>query len=182
MNNGLVNVVKGNEGEITAVYNEKFGTEGPGHTVQQRGVDSSSTLSDDEKSVMVARLAERLGAVVVMTGKTDFVSEGGRTFSVANGHEYLGRVTGTGCVLGTVISAMVAVYPDQQKPITAVLAGMLLFEIAAEVAAERPDVQGPGTFVPAFIDELARLRKLAAEGDLSWLTRSKVQEYESVSI
>jgi thiamine-phosphate diphosphorylase/hydroxyethylthiazole kinase len=29
--------------------------------------------------------------------------------------------------------------------------------IASEVAAERPDVKGPGTFIPALIDELAAL-------------------------
>ncbi|OAA57847.1 Hydroxyethylthiazole kinase [Niveomyces insectorum RCEF 264] len=52
---------------------------------------------------------------------------------------------------------------------TAVLAGMVLYERAAERAAASPAVRGPGTFVPAFLDELARCRKLAAAGDMSWL-------------
>ena len=29
--------------------------------------------------------------------------------------------------------------------------------VASEIAALRPEVQGPGTFLPAFIDELSRL-------------------------
>ena len=29
--------------------------------------------------------------------------------------------------------------------------------IASEIAALRPDVHGPGTFLPAFIDELSKL-------------------------
>ena len=29
--------------------------------------------------------------------------------------------------------------------------------VASEIAALRPDVQGPGTFLPAFIDELSKL-------------------------
>lgn len=29
--------------------------------------------------------------------------------------------------------------------------------IASELAAERPDVKGPGSFIPALIDELANL-------------------------
>lgn len=34
---------------------------------------------------------------------------------------------------------------------------VLVLTIAAEIAAERKDVKGPGTFLPALIDELARL-------------------------
>lgn len=29
--------------------------------------------------------------------------------------------------------------------------------VASEIAGIRPDVQGPGTFLPAFIDELSKL-------------------------
>jgi hydroxyethylthiazole kinase-like sugar kinase family protein len=32
-----------------------------------------------------------------------------RTFAVSNGHELLGRITGSGCVLGTIISLALAV-------------------------------------------------------------------------
>lgn len=34
---------------------------------------------------------------------------------------------------------------------------VLVLTIASEIAAEREDVKGPGTFLPALIDELARL-------------------------
>jgi len=156
------------------VYNETSESGTAAQAVQQRGVDSSSTLSEVEKIRVVEGLAARQKNVVVMTGKTDFVSDGTRTFTIDNGHEYLGMVTGTGCVLGTTISAMAAAHRTGSL-LSAVVAAMLLFEIAAEVAAERPDVQGPGTFVPAFIDELARLRKQAAKGDSSWLQRAKIQ-------
>ena len=40
----------------------------------------------------------------------------------------------------------------------ATLAGVLMFEIAAERAAVREDVKGPGTFVPALLDELYLIR------------------------
>jgi thiamine-phosphate diphosphorylase/hydroxyethylthiazole kinase len=168
-------VLKGNEGEIMTVYNETSESGTPSETVQQRGVDSTNVLSEEERIRVVASLAARLKNVVVMTGKTDFVSDGKGTYAIDNGHEYLGMVTGTGCVLGTTISAMVAACKKEDTVLT-VIAGLLLFEIAAEVAAERSDVQGPGTFVPAFIDELARLRKLAAKGDSAWLQRAKVRD------
>lgn len=55
-----------------------------------------------------------------------------------------------------------------------VIAGMLLYEIAAEHAARRGDVQGPGTFIPAFIDELYRLSQRTLAGDDEWLNAAKV--------
>ena len=176
MDSGYITVIKGNEGEIATVYRETSQAAGQGEHVQQRGVDSTSVLSAEEKAAMVTRLADRHNNIVVMTGKTDFVSDGSNTFAIDNGHEYLGMVTGTGCVLGTTISAMAAASSAAGQELFAVIAGILLFEIAAEAAAQRPDVRGPGTFVPAFIDELARLRRLAAAGDSSWLQRAKLRD------
>lgn len=135
---------------------------------RQRGVDSSSTLSQVEKVELIRALASREQAIVVMTGKTDLVSDGDRVFAIDNGHEYLGMITGTGCTLGTTISAMVAAWYDQDR-LAAVLAGILLFEIAAEMAAQKGSVEGPGSFVPAFLDSLYQLRTTTAQGNLAWL-------------
>lgn len=169
MANGYLDVIKGNEGEIKTV----FGNSGE---QQQRGVDSTSTLDAAQKAKLVRELAAREKNVVVMTGKTDFISDGERTFAVDNGHEYLGLVTGTGCTLGTAISAAVASRPPDR--LAAVIAAMLHFEIAAELAAVRPEVRGPGTFVPAFLDELYRIRRATADGNLAWLQNAKLQKIE----
>ncbi|ROV87370.1 hypothetical protein VSDG_09873 [Cytospora chrysosperma] len=120
---GYIDVIKGNESEIKT-----------------------------ERARMVRALAAREEAVVVMTGKTDLVSDGARTVAIDNGHEYLGAITGTGCTLGTTISAM----------------------IAAEQAAGKSSVEGPGTFVPAFLDSLYRIRTGTAGGDVGWLAAEKL--------
>lgn len=164
-------MIKGNESEIKTVY-------GSGSTESQRGVDSSSTLSDDEKVRLVRALAAREQAIVVMTGKTDIVSDGTRVVAVQNGHEYLGMITGTGCTLGTTISAMVAACADGADRLLFVVAGILLFEIAAEQAAAKGSVEGPGTFVPAFLDSLYRIRTGTAAGDWEWLSAEKVSMVE----
>ncbi|KXX74321.1 putative thiamine biosynthetic bifunctional enzyme [Madurella mycetomatis] len=168
MANGYLDVIKGNEGEIRTV----FGDSGE----QQRGVDSTSTLDPSQKAKLVRELAAREKNVVVMTGETDFVSDGQRTFAIDNGHEYLGLVTGTGCTLGTAISAAIASRPVDR--LVAVIAAMLHFEIAAELAAERAEVRGPGTFVPVFLDELYRIRQATASGELAWLQRAKVRRID----
>lgn len=161
---GKFTVIKGNEGEISTVN---------GATIQQKGVDSVSALSFEQRASLVRSLARREKTVILLTGATDLVSDGTRTFRVDNGHELLGNVTGTGCTLGTTVSAMVAAYP--QDALLATLAGVVMFGVAAERAMERADVKGPGTFVPAFIDELYAIRKATADADLRWLVAAKVE-------
>lgn len=52
-----------------------------------------------------------------------------------------------------------------------------MYEIAAENAAAKEYVRGPGSFVPAFLDELNAIRGAAAAGDDSWFAgRTKVHE------
>lgn len=165
MSAGYFDVIKGNEGEIKTVF---------GSTAQQKGVDSGdSTLNDVEKAAMVRDLAAREHNTVLMTGATDFVSDGKRTFAISNGHALLGKVTGTGCVLGTTISLMLAA--SRGDKLVATVAGLLHYEIAAEIAANRRDVRGPGTFVPALIDELYNIQTATAAGNLEWLDAAKVR-------
>lgn len=158
--------IKGNESEIRVLLNEV--------ATQQRGVDSGdSTSSSVEKATLAKKLAEQERSVVVLTGKTDYISDGTRTYALSNGHEYLSHVTGTGCVLGTTIAACVAVH--QEDPLLATLSGMLMFEIASERAGRREDVKGPGTFVPAFIDELYTIAKQAQHSDADLSAEAKVE-------
>ncbi|KAH6671575.1 hydroxyethylthiazole kinase [Plectosphaerella plurivora] len=176
MAGGYLDVIKGNEGEITTVLGEDA------TQVQQKGVDSApSGLDVTARARLVRRLAARERNVVLMTGAIDVVSDGTRTFAVSNGHPLMGEVTGTGCALGTTVSAFLAA---QRRPnggedgdrLAGVVAALLHYEIAAERAAVRSDVQGPGTFVPAFLDELARIRRMTVEGDLKWLEAAEVEE------
>jgi thiamine-phosphate diphosphorylase/hydroxyethylthiazole kinase len=162
---GYFDVIKGNEGEISTVF---------GSVVQQRGVDSGpSTSTFTQKATLVRDLALRERNIIVMTGITDIISDGFRTLAVNNGHDLLGRITGSGCVLGTIISIMLAV--SKEDKLVATLAALLHYEIAAEVAAAREDVKGPGTFVPALIDELYNIQKATEVKDTSWLGKAKVE-------
>ncbi|CAK7274126.1 thiamine biosynthetic bifunctional enzyme [Sporothrix epigloea] len=196
MASGYLDVIKGNEGEIQTVYlsglcdeDRARETAEAGPLQQQRGVDGGNALDAAARRRLVSRLAAREKCVVVLTGAIDYVSDsrGVRVAEVADGHPILGEVTGTGCCLGTVLSATVAAAANLRRAdkegntgdgeqgaeeidtFTAVLAGMALYERAAARAAVMPSVSGPGTFVPAFLDELSRCRRAAAANDMSWL-------------
>ena len=167
MSNGYFDVIKGNESEIrTVLFGETLG--------QQKGVDSgASGATDGEMIDLVEELANRERNIVLVTGATDYLSDGVRTFRIRNGHEYLGRITGSGCTLGTTIAAFLAVHWEDE--LLAALAGILMFEIAAEQAAAREDVKGPGTFVPAFLDQLHIIAANAKRDDHKWLRAAKVE-------
>ncbi|KAL1957191.1 hypothetical protein VTO42DRAFT_6225 [Malbranchea cinnamomea] len=157
MAGGYFDLIKGNESELKQVYGAAPG--------KQVGVDSGpSTLSSREKAAMVKAIARRERNIVLMTGSTDYLSDGERTFAIGNGHEFLGHVTGTGCTVGAIAAAFLAVH--RADKLLAVLSGILLFELAAENAAKKENVHGPGSFVPALLDELWALkeRSLAASG------------------
>ncbi|KAK5050542.1 hypothetical protein LTR84_003823 [Exophiala bonariae] len=163
---GFFSIIKGNEGEINAVVTAGATARQASsqrQQQQQRGVDSGpSTLSEGEKIKMVKELAQREHCVVLMTGRVDYLSDGVRTATVANGSHWLGKITGAGCALGSVIASYVAVYP--QDKFLATLAALLHYEIAAEHAERRDSVRGPGSFIPAFLDELYLLGEQVKEG------------------
>ncbi len=94
----------------------------------------------------------------------------------------LEKITGSGCMTGSAITiyaaaARILVLQSGGGPetpsqlavgdmLTAAVAGCLVYTIAAEVAARRQDVKGPGTFRAALMDELyglteERVRDLA---------------------
>ncbi|KAG5963332.1 hypothetical protein E4U58_003599 [Claviceps cyperi] len=168
LSSGSFTIIKGNQAEILTVY---------GATVTQRGVDSSGpSLSIAQRATLVQSLARQRQCVVLMTGPTDLISDGKRTLRVDNGHELLGTVTGTGCTLGTAMSAMAAAY--EADALVAAVAGTVMFGVAAERAARREDVRGPGSFVPAFLDELYGIRCETRRGDLGWLEMARVAVVE----
>ncbi|KAM5439481.1 thiamine biosynthetic bifunctional enzyme [Microsporum ferrugineum] len=151
MQGGYFDLIKGNESEISYIY---------GYTSEhQVGVDSGPSMLDSkEKATLVRDLALRERCVVLLTGSTDYLSDGSRTVAIRNGHPLLGQVTGTGCAIGTITAAFLAV--ERHDKLLAVLSALLMFEVAAERAVSN-GVKGPGSFVPALLDELYSLRTQA---------------------
>lgn len=83
----------------------------------------------------------------------------------------------TGCSLGTVLGAFFAAHPEDK--FLAALAGILMFEIAAENAMLKDSGRGPGTFVPAFIDELDAIRQAALKEEKWHSGRFKITMMEN---
>jgi hydroxyethylthiazole kinase len=91
--------------------------------------------------------------VAAVTGPVDHVSDGNQVIGVANGHELLGAVSGTGCMATAITGCFLAVKPE--APLEAAAEALVAFGVAGEDAAR--DARGPGTFHAGLYDALAGL-------------------------
>jgi hydroxyethylthiazole kinase len=144
-----VTVLRGNAGEVATLV---------GAEAEVRGVESiASGLGPEE----LAREAGRqLGLAASVTGPVDQVSDGERVLAVANGHELLAAVTGTGCISSALTGCFLAAKPDE--PLEAAAEALAALGVAAEDAAA--GAEGPGTFHARLYDSLAALDPATLDG------------------
>jgi hydroxyethylthiazole kinase len=137
-------IIRGNASEIMALYEQDVAT---------KGVDTT-TASDLAIDSAIA-LSRELGAVVCITGETDYIVSGESLISVKNGHYMMPRVTGLGCTATALCGAFAAVNPD---PAQATAHAMAVMGIAGEMAAET--AKGPASLQVNFIDALYQLSEI----------------------
>ncbi|MBB2203782.1 hydroxyethylthiazole kinase [Gluconacetobacter takamatsuzukensis] len=140
--------IRGNASEILALAHLREGHAEP--PPAGRGVDS---LQAAEQALHAAgRLARATGASIVISGATDYITDGTRIATVANGHTMMTRVTALGCTATALAGACLAVEPDA----TAACAhAMVLIGVAGERAARH--AAGPGSLQVRLLDELYHL-------------------------
>jgi hydroxyethylthiazole kinase len=131
-------VVRGNSAELATLA---------GREAEIRGVEA---VGDGAGPELAQAAARSLGCVVAVTGAVDHVSDGDRAHTVANGHELLGTVTGTGCMATAITGCFLGVRPDD--PLEAAAEALVAFGLAGEVAAKQ--AKKPGSFHVALYDAL----------------------------
>ncbi|MDX6436999.1 MAG: hydroxyethylthiazole kinase, partial [Gaiellaceae bacterium] len=132
-----------NQGEVATLV---------GVAAEVRGVES---IGVEGEPAELARAAGRhLGLVAAVTGPVDYVSDGERVLAIANGHELLSTVTGTGCMSSAVTGCFLAVAGDR-PPVEAAAEALAAFGVAGEDAAR--EAKGPGSFHVGLYDALAAL-------------------------
>lgn len=143
-------VLKANASEVLALA---------GAGVAGRAADSAHSVDAAAEAAQV--LAARHGCVVAVTGDCDLVSDGVRSRRLGHGRPVLGRMVGSGCMLGAVVACFLA---GADEPFAAVVAAIVCFTIAGEIAAEQAG--GPGTLKPLLIDALYNLDDAGLAGRL----------------
>ncbi|RSD26619.1 hydroxyethylthiazole kinase [Mesobacillus subterraneus] len=133
-------IVRGNAAEIANIAGEKWDI---------RGVDAGESGGDVSELAISA--AKKLKSIVVLTGKEDIITDGRSIFINHTGHRLLTKVTGTGCLLTSLIGAFAAV---EKNHLHAAAAAVSFYGVAAEIAAEKCSEQGPGSFQIELLNQL----------------------------
>ena len=114
-----------------------------------------SSASSDDALAAARKLASETGAVVVISGETDYITNGSEVYTVEGGDPIMTSVTGMGCTSTALVGAFAAVEPDAMVAATAAMAVM---SIVGERAAA--NARGNGSMQVQFLDELYNLTSI----------------------
>ena len=156
--------IKGNYGEISALA---------GAEAEVKGVESVGDYDEIDASAMA--LADSADTVVVASGVTDVVADDEAAYRVAAGHEMMGEVVGTGCMLGSSVASFRGGVEDS---LTAALHATLAVGLVGEHAAELAH-NGPASYRINVLDSVWNLTPEAAV-DLTFEPDERVERIERV--
>lgn len=147
--------IRGNTSEIAAL-NEGMAV--------GRGVDAEFMDGNLQEAAVInaCQLAEKTGAVIIVTGDTDIVTDGKVVYRVTNGHPMMRTITGAGCQLSALMGAYITANPEHITE--AALASVCAMGYCGEVAHERLSaIDGNATYRNYIIDAVFRLTPDALE-------------------
>lgn len=152
--------IRGNASEIRALaWGELTGS---GVDVSGEDAVTDATLP---RTVETARLlAKQTGAVVAVSGPIDVVTDGGQTILLRNGCATMARITGSGCMLTSLLGAFCGADPGH--PFEAACAAIAAMGVAGDLAEERRLRNGTGnaTFRTDLIDAVFNLTEEQLNG------------------
>ena len=152
--------IRGNASEIRALARGEL--TGSGVDVSGEDAVTDTTLP---RAVETARtLAKRTGAVTAVSGPIDVVTDGERTILLRNGCATMARITGSGCMLTSMLGAFCGA--DPEHPFEAACAAIAAMGVAGDLAEERRLRNGTGnaTFRTDLIDAVFNLTEEQLNG------------------
>ena len=152
--------IRGNASEIRALARGEL--TGSGVDVSGEDAVTDATLP---RTVETARLlAKQTGAVVAVSGPIDVVTDGGQTILLRNGCATMARITGSGCMLTSLLGAFCGADPGH--PFEAACAAIAAMGVAGDLAEERRLRNGTGnaTFRTDLIDAVFNLTEEQVNG------------------
>ena len=156
--------IRGNASEIRALARGEL--TGSGVDVSGEDAVTDATLP---RTVETARLlAKQTGAVVAVSGPIDVVTDGGQTILLRNGCATMARITGSGCMLTSLLGAFCGADPGH--PFEAACAAIAAMGVAGDLAEERRLRNGTGnaTFRTDLIDAVFNLTEERLNGTVRY--------------
>ncbi|MGE4283237.1 MAG: hydroxyethylthiazole kinase [Clostridia bacterium] len=153
-------VIRGNISEIKTI------SKGCGST---KGVDAdvSDTVTEaalDEVVSFAKNLSKKTGAVIAITGAIDIVANSEKAYIIKNGHPMMSKITGSGCMLTSLIGGFCGANPKNILDATA--AAVCSMGLCGEMAYEKVEETNGGTssFRMHLIDSMSKLTSECLNG------------------
>lgn len=130
--------IRGNASEIRFLA----GQQAAGSGVDASAADAIAGDNLPAAVELVRDLARRTDSVIALSGALDIVSDGRRSAVVRNGCPTMARITGSGCMLTSLIGAFCGAWPAE--PFAAVTAAVAAMGVCGELAETRRLQKGTG--------------------------------------
>ncbi|ENH96472.1 hydroxyethylthiazole kinase [Gracilibacillus halophilus YIM-C55.5] len=131
-----IQMIRGNAGEVASLA---------GITMDVKGVDGAEGV---DGVALASKAYEILNVPLAITGETDVLIDDHEKMTISNGDAMLTKVTGSGCLLSSVIASFLAV----EQTLFSAANAVGFYGIAAERATEQ--ARHPGQFQIALLDQL----------------------------
>lgn len=144
-------VIRGNLSEIKTLAN------GTGTTKGVDADDNDNITDDNINSIInLARtLSISTNSIIVITGAIDIVADKNNSFIIRNGNALMSKITGTGCMLTTIIAAYTSANKDNILSATA--AAVCAMGLSGELSFNRLNSAGTSTYRTYIIDTMSNM-------------------------
>lgn len=149
--------IRGNITEIKTIA-KLTGIISESNTAKGVDVSESDIITQDnlnENADVISKLAAKLDTVILASGPIDILSDGETTIAIDNGDEMMPYITGSGCMLSSIVGSCIGA----TNPLEGTMLAALLMTIAGEKARSKVDSENAGTesFRAYLIDYLYKL-------------------------
>lgn len=146
--------IRGNISEIKAIA-KLIGIIDENNTAKGVDVNIDDIITEENLKAngeLIKELAAKLNTTILASGPIDILSDGETTIAIDNGDDMMPLITGSGCMLSSIVGSCVG----GSTPLEGSLVAILAMNIAGEKARAKVDAndEGTGSFRAYLIDYL----------------------------
>lgn len=152
--NYKITAIRGNISEIKAIA-KLVGVIDENNTAKGVDVNIDDIITEENLNAngeLIKELAKKLDTTILASGPIDILSDGETTIAIDNGDDMMPLITGSGCMLSSIVGSCIG----GSAPLEGSLVAILAMNIAGEKARAKVDEkdEGTGSFRAYLIDYL----------------------------
>lgn len=152
--NYKMTAIRGNISEIKAIA-KLVGVIDENNTAKGVDVNTDDIITEENLNAngeLIKELANKLDTTILASGPIDILSDGETTIAIDNGDDMMPLITGSGCMLSSIVGSCIG----GSSPLEGSLVAILAMNIAGEKARAKVDErdEGTGSFRAYLIDYL----------------------------